>query len=101
MSRPGGSGYREGVSAITQLLDECRRGTGRVRPRDLAAEVVAGALVVDTRPEDQRRRDGALPGAVVIDRNVLEWRLDPSSPHRMKEADRGNRRVVIVCNEGY
>jgi rhodanese-related sulfurtransferase len=44
---------------------------------------------------------GRCPGALVIDRNVLEWRLDPSSPHRMKEADRADRRVVIVCNEGY
>jgi rhodanese-related sulfurtransferase len=58
-------------------------------------------LVVDIRPLEQRLRDGALPGAVVVDRNVLEWRLDPSSPHRMTEADRGDRRVVIVCNEGY
>ena len=45
--------------------------------------------------------DGDLPGAVVIDRNVLEWRLDPTSPHRIPEMDDGTRRVIVVCNEGY
>lgn len=63
--------------------------------------MAAGALVVDTRPVDQRDRDGDLPGAVVIDRNVLEWRLDPSSPHRIPMADDHARRIVAVCNEGY
>jgi rhodanese-related sulfurtransferase len=60
-----------------------------------------GALVIDTRPVEQRRRDGALPGAVVIDRNVLEWRLDPASDHRIAEIDGYDRRIIIVCNEGY
>ena len=83
------------------LLRECRRGAGRVRARDLTAEIAAGALVVDIRPEDQRRRDGALPGAVVIDRNVLEWRLDPSSPHRIPQVVSADARVIVVCNEGY
>ena len=45
--------------------------------------------------------DGELPGAVVIDRNVLEWRLDPSSPHRWAGAELPDRRIIIVCNEGY
>ncbi len=57
--------------------------------------------MVDTRPVEQRRRDGELPGALVVDRNVLEWRLDPSSPHRLPVADDPQRRVVVVCNEGY
>jgi rhodanese-related sulfurtransferase len=95
------SGYRGEVSAIAELLRECRRGAGRVKPGDLAAEIVAGALVVDTRTEDQRRRDGALPGAVVIDRNVLEWRLDPSGPDAIPQADSADVRVIVVCNEGY
>jgi rhodanese-related sulfurtransferase len=63
--------------------------------------MAAGALVVDTRPVDQRDRDGELPGAVVIDRNVLEWRLDPSSPHRLPIAVDPIQRIVVVCNEGY
>jgi rhodanese-related sulfurtransferase len=86
---------------INQLLRESRIGLERVDPSDLEQEMAAGALVVDTRPVDQRDRDGDLPGAVVIDRNVLEWRLDPSSPHRLPIADDPARRIVVVCNEGY
>jgi rhodanese-related sulfurtransferase len=88
-------------SAIAGLLRESRRELDRVAPAELAAVQAAGALVVDIRPWEQRRRDGELPGAVVVDRNVLEWRLDPSSPHRLALADDPARRVVIVCNEGY
>lgn len=87
-------------SGIEGLLAESRRGMDRVAPTALEAEVEAGALVVDTRPVEQRRRDGELPGALVIDRNVLEWRLDPTSPHRITEA-RAGRKVIVVCNEGY
>lgn len=90
-----------GSLTIDQLLLECRIGLDRVQPSDLEREMAAGALVVDTRPADQRDRDGELPGATVIDRNVLEWRLDPSSPHRIPGADDVNRRIVVVCNEGY
>ncbi|MFF2244392.1 rhodanese-like domain-containing protein [Arthrobacter sp. NPDC058130] len=90
-----------GALTINQLLLESRMGLERVHPSDLEREMAAGALVVDTRPVDQRDRDGDLPGAVVIDRNVLEWRLDPSSPHRLPIADDPARRIVVVCNEGY
>jgi len=51
-------------------------------------------------PFEQRNRDGDLPGAQVIDRNVLEWRLDPTSPYRIADAD-PDRRVIVVCNEGF
>ncbi len=88
-------------SAISRLLAQCRRGLERVAPGDLAAARADGALVVDIRPAEQRERDGVLPDAVVIDRNVLEWRLDPSSPDRLPIADDPDRRVVLVCNEGY
>jgi rhodanese-related sulfurtransferase len=90
-----------GPSAIDVLLAAARADLHRVQPAELAAEMSAGALVVDIRPLEQRRHDGALPGAVVIDRNVLEWRLDPSSPHRIPEASDGARRVIVVCNEGF
>ncbi len=88
-------------SAVSRLLDASRRGLDRVEPSELAAAQAAGALVVDTRPVEQRERDGVLPGAVVIDRNILEWRLDPSSAHRLPIVDDPARRIVIVCNEGY
>jgi len=89
------------TSMIEQLLRESRAGLERVQASDLEREMAAGALVVDTRPVEQRNRDGDLPGAVIIDRNVLEWRLDPSSPHRLPIADDPARRIVVVCNEGY
>jgi rhodanese-related sulfurtransferase len=90
-----------GTSAIDALLAAARADLDRVQPRDLGTEIAAGALVIDTRPVEQRQRDGELPGAVVIDRNVLEWRLDPSSPHHIPEVTDAGRRIVIVCNEGY
>jgi rhodanese-related sulfurtransferase len=88
-------------SAIARLLGECRSSLERVKPDQLARVVADGALVVDIRPIHQRERDGELPDAVVIDRSVLEWRLDPTSPHRLSLSDTADRRIVIVCNEGY
>src|SRR6478735_9552870 len=88
-------------SAISRLLEESRRRLDRVEPADLARVTAEGALVVDTRPVEQRHRDGELPGALVVERNVLEWRLDPTSPDRLAVADDPDRRIVLVCNEGY
>jgi rhodanese-related sulfurtransferase len=87
--------------SIDNVLAEERRGLDRVSPAALAAEMAAGALVVDIRLVEQRQPDGDLAGAVVIDRNVLEWRLDPASPHRIAQATDHNRRIIVVCNEGY
>lgn len=86
---------------IDKLLDRARSRLERVTPGDLAAEVAAGAVVVDIRPSEQRERDGELPGAIVVDRNVLEWRLDPTCPHRLPGMDDSHARVILVCNEGY
>lgn len=94
MDRPSGS-------AIDRLLEECRRDLERVPPSRLAEEMERGALVVDTRPVAQRERDGELPGAVVVDRNILEWRLDPTSPFRHPIVDDSPRLVIVVCDEGY
>lgn len=80
---------------------ELQQRLDRVDPAMLAAEMAAGALVVDIRPVSQRERDGALDGAVVIDRNVLEWRLDPASEWRIAEVTDHDVRVIVVCNEGY
>jgi rhodanese-related sulfurtransferase len=87
--------------SIDEILARARSTFDRVPPERLAHELAHGALVVDIRPVEQRHRDGQLPGAVVIDRNVLEWRLDPSSEHRIDEVTGYDLRVVIVCNEGY
>lgn len=90
------------TARIDELLAEARAG---LPPRPTAAELPAlleaGALVVDIRPVEQRARDGELAGALVVDRNVLEWRLDPTSPHRLPGLHDPDRQVVLVCNEGY
>jgi rhodanese-related sulfurtransferase len=89
-------------SAIDQALAAARaRITPRLEASALAQEMAAGALVVDTRSEELRRRDGVLEGAVVVERNVLEWRLDPTSDHHLPEMDHSAKRVIIVCDEGY
>jgi rhodanese-related sulfurtransferase len=89
------------MSAIDALLAAARTDVDRVEARDLAAELGGGALVVDIRPLEQRQRDGDLPGALVIDRNVLEWRLDPTSAHRLPQVSGPDQRVIIVCDQGY
>jgi rhodanese-related sulfurtransferase len=86
---------------IRELLADARTHLDRVHSNELAAAQAAGALVIDIRPDAQRARDGALPGAIVIDRNVLEWRLDLASPHRIAEATDHTQWIILVCNEGY
>ena len=94
MSAPDGS-------AVARLLEDCRSSLDRVEPEELETVQAAGALVVDMRPLEQREADGEMPGAVVICRNVLEWRLDPTSPWRLAVAGDPDRRIVLVCTEGY
>ena len=92
---------QDGRRTIDDLLAQCRARLERVAPTDLSAEQRAGALVIDVRPADQRERDGLLPGAIIVDRNVLEWRLDPASPHRIEQVTGYDQRIILVCNEGY
>jgi rhodanese-related sulfurtransferase len=89
------------LPAIDVLLAHARRRLDRVRPERLAEELAGGAILIHVRPIEQRQRDGDLPGAIVVDRNVLEWRLDPTSPHRLPIATDAEARFIIVCNEGY
>ena len=86
---------------IDEILARARARLDRVAPEDFERERAAGALIVDIRPVEQRQRDGELAGAIVIDRNVLEWRLDPACEHRLSIATDYGARIVIVCNEGY
>ncbi len=88
-------------NSIAKILAEARRSLLRVTPEMLSGERENGTLIVDIRPVEQRQRDGDLPGAIVIDRNVLEWRLDPSSEHRIPQVTGYDIRIVVVCNEGY
>jgi rhodanese-related sulfurtransferase len=91
---------------IDELLAASRRGVRRLTPEETVAAAARGALVVDTRTEAQRRRQGELPsellpGVVVIDRTVLEWRLDPSSDARIPEATGTDLQLVVACRQGY
>jgi rhodanese-related sulfurtransferase len=89
-------------SSVDRLLDAARSRIGhRPTAAELPALMADGALVVDLRPVGLRERDGELHGAEVVDRNQLEWRLDPSSPHRLDGFDDPDRVVVLVCDEGY
>ncbi|MEU2613807.1 rhodanese-like domain-containing protein [Micromonospora sp. NPDC007271] len=86
---------------VDALLEQARAGLRRLTPHETVEAVRRGALLVDTRPEAQRRQQGELPGAIVIERNVLEWRLDPASAWRIPEATGYDRQIVLVCAEGY
>ena len=90
------------MSEIDKSLAAARERLGRrATPADLDDVRERGGLVIDTRSMAQREHDGELPGAIVVERNVLEWRLDPTSPHRLPEVTDPHQPVVIVCNEGY
>jgi rhodanese-related sulfurtransferase len=82
------------------VLAAARVGWQRLAPREAWEAVGLGALLVDTRMPWQRATQGELPGAVVIDRTVLEWRLHPESDDRIEEAVPG-RLVVVACRQGY
>jgi rhodanese-related sulfurtransferase len=90
-----------GGSRIDAMLARARAGLRRLDPWEAAAAVADGALLVDIRPAAQRAAEGEVPGAVVIERNVLEWRLDPTSQARAPYATGDDLAVVVMCSEGY
>ncbi|MET0388233.1 MAG: rhodanese-like domain-containing protein [Polyangiales bacterium] len=87
--------------SVDDLLADARTQIGRVSPAEAHQHQKAGALLVDIRPIHQRRETGTVPGALTIERNVLEWRLDPTSAHRIPEASSHERQVIILCQQGY
>lgn len=86
---------------VDALLAAVRVGVHRPTPAEMLEALERGALVIDTRTEAQRAKQGELPGALVIDRTVLEWRLDPESPDRVPEAVDHDIEVIVVCAQGY
>jgi rhodanese-related sulfurtransferase len=86
---------------IDDVLRRARSTLERLTPEQAAAEMHAGALLIDIRPEFQRRADGEIPGSIVIERVHLEWRCDPDSPARIPEAVDHNVRWIVCCDEGY
>lgn len=86
---------------LERLLERARARISRLAPAEAFAATSAGAIIVDTRPECQRRADGEIPGAIVIERNHLEWRLHPDSEGSIREARHVDIEWVVVCDEGY
>jgi rhodanese-related sulfurtransferase len=89
------------TTSTTDLLERARRRIHRVGPHELHGIVAEEGLIVDIRPDAQRREEGAFPGALIVERNVLEWRFDPTGAHRLPEVHGFDQPVVIVCSEGY
>jgi rhodanese-related sulfurtransferase len=89
------------MSRIDLVLRAARRRYRRLQAAEVPAALSRGAVLVDIRPQAQRLREGELPGALVIERNVLEWRCDPTSQARLPEATGDDVEWVIVCSEGY
>jgi rhodanese-related sulfurtransferase len=93
-ARPAGS------RTIDQVLAEARQRLDRLTPRRAAQAAAAGAVLVDIRPAAQRAAEGEIPGALIVERNVLEWRFDPASAARLPQAGY-DLRVIVVCSEGF
>ncbi|WP_036527312.1 rhodanese-like domain-containing protein [Nocardia sp. CNY236] len=88
-------------STIARRSANTQTHLNRVYAGELPDAVARGAILVDIRPQAQRGREGTLPGALVIERNALEWRLDPSSSARLALATDHDVEWIIVCSEGY
>jgi rhodanese-related sulfurtransferase len=94
--------FREAtLTTVEDLLAEAQGQLDRLTPVEAHAAARAGDLLIDIRPSEQRWRDGLLPGAAIVDRNVLEWRLDPCGSHRDPALARTDRRIILICDEGY
>lgn len=89
------------MSRVEALLAEARRGLTRLGPHEAARVGADGGLLVDIRYAALRERDGVIPGALVVERNELEWRLDPTGDHRAAEATGFDIPTVVICDEGY
>jgi len=95
------AGRPEGARSIDEILADARARLSRVTPEQAFAESRAGAVLIDIRPAWMRAADGEIPGSVVIERNHLEWRLDPESDARLPLAVGYDVRAIVICQEGY
>jgi rhodanese-related sulfurtransferase len=88
-------------SRIDHLLAAARGRLHRLDALNVPAAVRRGAVLVDIRPQAQRDQEGGVPAALVIERNVLEWRCDPTSDARLPQAVDDGVEWVVLCSEGY
>jgi rhodanese-related sulfurtransferase len=89
------------TTGVEGLLAEAQSEIERFTPAEAAAAAREGAILIDIRPLEQRQRDGLVPGAAVVQRNVLEWRLDPEGAHRDPALAHPDRPIILICDEGY
>ena len=87
--------------SISELLGDARRRLRRLGPAEAFEAIRGGALLVDIRPQAQRAAEGLVPGALHVERNVLEWRFDPGSEARLPQASGYDQHVIIMCSQGY
>jgi len=87
--------------SIDAVLEAARRRLSRLDPLQAMDAIRAGAILVDTRYEAQRRSQGTVPGALIVERNELEWRFDPRSDARLPEASGYDVHLIVMCAEGY
>jgi rhodanese-related sulfurtransferase len=90
-----------GPRTIDEILAEARTRLNRLAPPDAFRETADGGIIVDIRPASQRAVEGEVPGSVIIERNHLEWRLDPASDARLPWVTGHDHRVIVICQEGY
>jgi rhodanese-related sulfurtransferase len=90
-----------GSRGIDEILAAARARLHRLEPAEAYALQLAGGVLVDTRPHAQRQAEGGIPGALLVERNHLEWRFDPRSDSRLPIADRYDLPIVAFCSEGY
>ncbi|KUI47367.1 sulfurtransferase [Mycobacterium sp. GA-1199] len=89
------------TSRIDRILDDARARLHRLPASEVPAALDRGAILVDIRPQAQRAREGEVTEALVIERNVLEWRCDPTSEARLPQAVDDDVEWVVLCSEGY
>ena len=89
------------MSRIDTVLEQARARLRRLSARDVPAALERGAVLVDIRPQAQREFEGSVPAALVVERNLLEWRCDPTSDARLPQAVGDDVEWVVLCSEGY
>jgi rhodanese-related sulfurtransferase len=90
-----------GARGIDEILADARGRLRRVTPGEAFREQAEGAVLIDIRPAAQRADMGEIPGSTVVERNHLEWRLDPECEARLPWVTGYEHRIIVFCTDGY